>query len=80
MTNAARAREAAGFTLDRAAKRARVAKEFLARLEKHGGFSYPLAVRLASLYHCPLDCFLNLTHERKGEKAPVSDTVPAVTH
>lgn len=70
-----RARETAGFTVAVAAKRARIAPEFLARLEKRGGFSYPLASRLAALYGCSLGVFLNInpTPKTRSEKTPVSD-------
>lgn len=82
--NSVHAREQAGLSVAVAAKRARVKPQFLARLEKHGGFSYALSVRLAALYGCSLDVFLNITHSTntnqinqtqkvRGEKTPVSD-------
>jgi transcriptional regulator with XRE-family HTH domain len=46
----ARARAAAGLTIEQAAKHARIGPDYLRRIERHGGAPYPLACRLASLY------------------------------
>jgi len=54
---AATARASAGFTLEQAAKRARITSAYLRQVEKRGA-SYSLAKRLAALYGCPIDTFL----------------------
>lgn len=59
MTSAARARKSAGLTPLQAAKRARVSKDYLLRLERTGGISFPLAQRLARAYNCRIDTFLS---------------------
>ena len=58
MTLATEAREAAGLTLAQAARRARVGTAYLRRIERHGAAPYVLAVRLAGLYGCRMDVFL----------------------
>jgi hypothetical protein len=57
-TEASRTRVEAGYSLQRAAKLARVEPEYLRRVEKHGGASYVLAVRLSRLYRCSMQIFL----------------------
>ena len=58
ITEAEAARLNAGFTLERAAKKARVVPAYLRRIELHGRAPYVLAARLASLYQCPITVFL----------------------
>src|SRR6201999_3918243 len=54
-----RAREAAGLTLEQAAKKARVSKGYLKRFEgRGGGPPEVLAKRLRGIYKCPIDVFL----------------------
>jgi transcriptional regulator with XRE-family HTH domain len=55
---AAQAREAAGFTIEEAAKRARVCVAYLRRIERNGSCSFPLAMRLSRLYQCSANVFL----------------------
>ena len=57
-TPAQAAREQAGLTLTEAARRARVCPAYLRRIENSGGCSYPLACRLAKLYRCSANVFL----------------------
>jgi transcriptional regulator with XRE-family HTH domain len=57
MTHAAQAREAAGLTLEQAAKRARVSVRYLRHVERHGA-GYALARRLSHIYNCSLATFL----------------------
>lgn len=57
-TEASRVRVEAGYSLQRAAKLARVEPEYLRRVEKRGGSSYVLAVRLSRLYRCSIQIFL----------------------
>ncbi len=52
------ARESAGFTLEQAARRARVCPAYLRRIEKRGWTPYVLAMRLSRLYQCPCSLFL----------------------
>ena len=58
MTPATLARISAGLTLQGAAWRARINPTYLHRIERQGGAPYVLALRLASLYECPIDVFL----------------------
>jgi transcriptional regulator with XRE-family HTH domain len=58
MTPAIQAREAAGYTLIQAARRARVSPIYLRRIEKHGKAPYVLACRLRALYGCSIHAFL----------------------
>jgi transcriptional regulator with XRE-family HTH domain len=69
MTAAAIARMKAGLSLEEAAKRARVCSAYLRRIERSGGCSYPLAVRLARLYRCSANVFL---YRSKGSETPGS--------
>lgn len=64
--DAAQARQKAGLTLQEAADRARVCVDYLRRLEKLGGFSWPLAQRLARVYGCGPEIFLT----RSGRQTP----------
>lgn len=52
------ARSRAGLTLEAAAKSARVTPAYLRSIERHGGASFGLAQRLASIYGCRIDLFL----------------------
>lgn len=52
------ARQAAGLTLEEAARLARVGQIYLRRIEKHGGASWVLCRRLSRLYGAPLDVFV----------------------
>lgn len=54
---ARKARESAGLTLAKAAKRARVAPKYLAWVERNGA-CYGLASRLSRVYSCRIDLFL----------------------
>jgi transcriptional regulator with XRE-family HTH domain len=68
MTSAAQAREAAGFTLEQAAKKARICTSYLRAIEKgRGTCSYPLAMRLSRLYRCSANVFL---YTKKGSETP----------
>jgi len=67
MTPARLAREAAGLSLEEAAKRARVCVAYLRAIERHGGASYGLAVRLSRLYGCSANVFL---YRAKGSETP----------
>jgi hypothetical protein len=66
MTPATRAREAVGLTLDQAAKQARICSSYLRSVERRGGASYPLALRLSRLYQCSANVFLI----KGGETSP----------
>lgn len=52
------ARQAAGLSLQQAARLIRVSPEYLARLERTGRFPYHLAQRLSRQYPCRLEVFL----------------------
>lgn len=58
------AREAAGLTLEQAAKAARITPAYLRRKEREGGFAQPVASRLARRYGCSLSVFLR--HRREA--------------
>jgi len=58
VTTAEAARIAAGLTLVQAASRARVCTEYLRQIERRGGASYVLALRLSRMYDCPMTAFL----------------------
>lgn len=64
MSRASDARETAGLTVAEAARLARVCPAYVRRAEKHGA-SYTLALRLARIYGCPVDHFLNV-----GRRSP----------
>lgn len=51
------AREAAGLTIEQAAKKAGLSPEYLRRLERRGAPFYT-AERLAAIYGCRMDVFL----------------------
>lgn len=74
--NASLAREAAGFTVEQAAQRARVTADYLRAVERKGAPPYVLACRLSRLYGCSLDLFLK-THtaakQRRSEKTHAPD-------
>lgn len=57
MTLAAQAREAAGLSVQEAARRAHITEGYLRRIESKGA-PYMLARRLAALYECRVDVFL----------------------
>ena len=60
-------REAAGLTVDQAARRARICTAYLRRIERTGGAPYVLAERLAKIYHAPVDAFVWRVR-KKGEQ------------
>jgi len=68
MTPARSAREAAGLSIEEAAKRTRVCVAYLRAVERHGGASYGLAMRLSRLYGCSANIFLY--HASKGSETP----------
>lgn len=72
MTSASQAREAAALTLDVAARKARVSVSYLRRIERHGGATYALAMRLARLYGCSAHVFLYPTSSNGQSKHPDS--------
>jgi transcriptional regulator with XRE-family HTH domain len=51
-------REGRGWSLQEAARRARVSPRLLREVERHGGASYALACRLGRLYQCRIDLWL----------------------
>jgi transcriptional regulator with XRE-family HTH domain len=69
---AQRAREAAGFSLGDAARRARVSPNYLRRIELHGGASYVLAKRLCRIYRCSIHLFLPSSYQRQPERSTAS--------
>jgi len=69
LTDASRVRAEAGYSLQRAAKLARIEPEYLRRVENHGGASYVLAVRLSRLYQCSMQIFL-YPHAQTTEGQP----------
>ena len=54
----AQARETAQLTVEQAARQARICPAYLRRIERHGGATYVLAMRLARLYSCSANLFL----------------------
>ena len=58
------AREDAGYSVEQLAPRVGVKASYLRRLEASGGFSYPLACRMAAALGCGIDVFL---HHPKGD-------------
>jgi hypothetical protein len=58
MSPARQAREKAGLGLEETARSARICVAYLRRVERSGGCSYPLALRLARLYRCSASVFL----------------------
>jgi len=58
MTPATHAREAAGLTLDQAAKQARICSSYLRAVERRGGASYVLAMSLTRIYGCSANVFI----------------------
>lgn len=66
-TPAALARKTLKMSIDDAAKRARICPEYLRRIEQHGGAPYILALRLSSLYGCPITLFL---YAQMGDGTP----------
>lgn len=75
MTKAARAREAAGLSLEQAARRARICPAYLRHVERNGA-GYALAQRLSRIYQCPIDCFL-VFGRRSARKSPRQQAKPA---
>lgn len=67
MTPSRSAREAAGLTLEAAAKRARVSPAYLRKLEAGGQYSYVLAVRLSRIYGASGTAFIS-RGRRAGEE------------
>jgi transcriptional regulator with XRE-family HTH domain len=57
-TKAQAAREAAGLSVDQAAKRARLCSRYVRQLELHGRAPLPTAQVLARIYRCPVTLFL----------------------
>jgi len=57
-TPGARARIAAGYPLDAAARKLRLHPRYLRQIELHGGASLHLARRLAGLYGCDGNVFI----------------------
>lgn len=57
-TPAILAREAAGLTVEQAAKQARICTAYLKAVERRGGASFVLATRLSRLYQCSMNVFL----------------------
>jgi len=68
VTPASQARESAGLSLDEAAKRARVCSAYLRAVERRGGASFVLAMRLARLYSCSANVFLYTGRETPETK------------
>jgi transcriptional regulator with XRE-family HTH domain len=58
-TKAQAAREAAGLSLEAAAKRIGLCPRYVRRLELHGRAPLPTAERLARIYKCPVTLFLH---------------------
>jgi hypothetical protein len=58
MTPAMNAREQAGLSLAEAAKRVQVCVSYLRAIERRGGASFRLAMRLSRLYGCSANIFL----------------------
>jgi len=71
MSEAACAREAAGFSLEQATQSARICPAYLRRIERSGGCSYPLAMRLSRLYRCSANVFI---YSNKGSETPTKQT------
>ena len=67
MSDARSAREGAGLSLEAAARKARIGTSYLRRIERQGGASYALAVRLAAIYTCDLKSFL---YANSGKETP----------
>lgn len=63
MISAVQARVAAQLTVEQAARKARISPSYLRHIEKYGGASYVLAVRLSRLYHCSIHLFLYSSHQ-----------------
>lgn len=59
------ARQAAGLTLEEAARLARVGQPYLRRIECCGGASWVLSRRLARLYSTPIDTFVYKKERRQ---------------
>ena len=57
VTGALAARVKAGFTVNEAARRARIGPRYLRAIERSGKAPWVLARRLASLYACAVDIF-----------------------
>ena len=57
-TLASEARESAGLSLEKAAKKIGICPRYLRRFEIHGGATFHQAEKLALLYQCPMDYFL----------------------
>lgn len=70
MRTAAEVREAAGLSLEAAARRVRITPDYLRRVERRGCDSYALACRLSGLYGCRVDVFLgaNPSLQRRGSR------------
>jgi transcriptional regulator with XRE-family HTH domain len=81
-TNASRAREAAGLSLEQAARKARIGPRYLRGIELHGGAPYVSALRLARIYKCPITYFLfqqnsskRSTRNARNPKKPVAKPI-----
>lgn len=77
MSPATRAREAAGLTVEQLAPRVGVSAKYLRRLEASGGFSYPLACRMAAALHCGIDVFLSHPKQRRDADRANNETAKA---
>lgn len=66
MTPAARARTTANLTPEQAARKARIGVRYLLAVERCGCDSLALAERLAALYGCRVDVFLDTV--KRGNK------------
>src|SRR5579872_7232393 len=66
ITPAVAARQTAGLNLEEAAKKAQICPAYLRAVERRGGASYVLAMRLARLYGCSANVFLY----SKGSETP----------
>lgn len=67
MTPAMLARQATGLSVEEAARRAHICTAYLRTIERRGGASYGLAIRLARLYGCSANLFL---YHSQGSETP----------
>jgi transcriptional regulator with XRE-family HTH domain len=68
-TKAQAAREAAGLSLEAAAKRAGLSPKYLRQLERNGSRSFATAERLARIYRCRVDLFLLRQEQTDASKS-----------
>lgn len=69
MTPAESARISAGLSVEQAARRARVCPQYLRAVERRGGASYGLAMRLAAIYGVSANVFV---YSNKGSETPAT--------